>query len=227
MEYRQFCPVSKASEILGERWTFLIVRELLMGAHRFNELQRGLASISPTVLTRRLNELTSDGLVMRKRIPGQRVYEYHLTLAGRDLEPVIRALAGWGMKWARGRMTDADLDVELLMLYLERSIHPDRLIGDETIVCFSFTDLAQLNRWWLIVRGQSVEVCLDDPGKEVDVRFDVDLRTMVEIWMGDLSYRAAIRTGRLKLWGPSALTRSVTDWMSNSALADAPSAAGI
>ena len=102
MGYGQFCPISKASEILGERWTFLIVRELLMGAHRFSELQRGLASISPTVLTRRLNELAADGLVMKKRIPGQRGYEYHLTLAGRELRPVIRALGDWGMKWVRG-----------------------------------------------------------------------------------------------------------------------------
>ena len=227
MEYKQFCPVSKASEILGERWTFLIVRELLMGAHRFSELQRGLAAISPTVLTKRLNELADDGLVLKKRIPGQRGFDYHLTLAGRDLAPVIRALGDWGMKWARGRMADSDLDVELLMLYLERSIHPENLIGDETIIRFNFRDLEHLQKWWLIVRGHNVDVCLEDPGKEVDIRFDVDLRTMIEIWMGDLSYRAAVRSGKLKLSGPSALTRNVADWMSNSAFADTPSAAEI
>lgn len=227
MEYKQFCPVSKASEIIGERWALLIVRELLMGARRFSELQRGLAAISPTVLTRRLNELADDGLVLKKRIPGQRGFEYHLTLAGRELAPVIRTLGDWGMRWARGRLADSDLDVELLMLYLERSIRPENLIGGETVIHFHFRDLEHLKKWWLIVKGHEVDVCLDNPGREVDIRFDVDLRTMVEIWMGDLSYRSAIRSGRLKLSGPAALIRDVTAWMSNSPLQNAPPAAEI
>lgn len=227
MEYNQFCPVSKASEILGERWTFLIIRELLMGAHRFSELQRGLAQISPTVLTKRLNELAADGLIVKRRIPGQKGHEYHLSLAGKELAPVVTALGEWGMKWARGRMADSDLDVELLMLYLVRSIRPDRLIGDETIIRFNFLDLEHLNKWWLVVRGNDIDVCLDDPGKDVDIRFDVDLRTMVEIWMGDRTYRAAIRSGKLKLTGPSGLTRNVTEWLTNSSFAGVAAAAEI
>ena len=227
MEYKQFCPVSKASEILGERWTLLIVRELLMGAHRFTEVQRGLTQISPTVLTRRLTELAENGLVVKRRIPGQRGHEYYLSQAGKELTPIIKALGDWGMKWARGQMADSDLDVELLMLYLERSIHPEKLIGSETIIRFNFRDLERLNKWWLVVKGHDVDVCIEDPGKDVDIRFDVDLRTMIEIWMGDLSYRAAIRNGKLKLSGPAALIRNVTDWMSNSAFAEAPAAAEI
>jgi len=219
VEYNQFCPVSKASELLGERWTLLIIRELLMGARRFSELQRGLAQISPTVLTKRLSELAAKGLIVRKRIPGQRGYEYFLSQAGKELMPVIRALGDWGMKWARGRMENSELDVELLMLYLARSIDPSKLVGDETIIRFTFPDLKRLQKWWLLVRGDNVDVCLEDPGKEVDVRFDVDLRTMIEIWMGDRSYRSAIRDGKLKLFGPPALTRSVTDWMANSVYA--------
>ena len=92
MEYKQFCPVAKASELLGERWTFLIIRELLMGGRRFNELQRGLAQISPTMLTKRLNELAANGLVVRKKIPGQKGHEYYLSSAGKELSPVIKAL---------------------------------------------------------------------------------------------------------------------------------------
>lgn len=222
MEYKQFCPISKASEMLGEHWTLLIIRELLMGAHRFSELQRGLVKISPTVLSKRLNELAADGLVVKRRIPDQRGHEYFLTQAGKELAPVLKALGEWGMKWARGRMVDSDLDVELLMLYLVRSIDPEKLIGSETVIRFSFVDLEQLKSWWLVVRGADIDVCLVDPGKEVDIRFDVELRTMVEIWMGDLSYRSAIRSGKLKLYGPSALTKNVTDWMRNSGFAGAP-----
>lgn len=227
MEYKQFCPVAKASELLGERWTFLIIRELLMGGHRFSELQRGMAQISPTVLTKRLSELAADGLLVKRRIPGQKGHEYHLTQAGKELAPVIKALGDWGVKWARGRMADSDLDVELLMLYLVRSIDPEKLVGDETVIRFNFSDLEHLRKWWLVVRGRDIDVCLEDPGKEVDVRFDVDLRTMIEIWMGDRTYRSAIRNGKLKLSGPSALTRNVTDWMCNSVYAAAASPAEI
>lgn len=227
MEYRQFCPVAKASELLGERWTFLIVRELLMGARRFNELQRGLSQISPSMLTKRLNELADTGLVVRKKISGQKGYEYFLSQAGKELFPVIRELGEWGMKWARGQMSDADLDVELLMLYLMRSIKTDRLVGEETTLRFRFADLEKLQRWWLVVRGSNIDVCIEDPGKDVDVWFDTDLRTMIDVWMGDTSYRAAIRSGRLKLTGPTALTRNVTDWLANSMFAGIPAAAEI
>jgi DNA-binding HxlR family transcriptional regulator len=219
VEYRQFCPVAKAADLLGERWTFLIVRELLMGARRFSELQRGLAQISPTVLTKRLNDLAANGLVLKKRVSGQRGHEYFLTPAGKELAPLIRALGDWGMKWARGKMADSDLDVELLMLYLVRSIRPECLVGDETVIRFNFRDLKQLEKWWLVVRGSEIDVCLEDPGKDVDVRFDVDLRTMTEIWMGDRTYRSAIRSGKLRIGGSPGLTRNVTDWLANSTYA--------
>ena len=116
MNYGQFCPVSKAAEVLGEKWTLLIVRELLMGGSRFNTLQRGLSSISPTMLTKRLHELVEHGLVMKKKIPGQKGYEYFLTESGKELYPVLEQLGIWGMRWAREGMPDSDLDVELLML---------------------------------------------------------------------------------------------------------------
>ena len=111
MEYGQFCPIAKALEILGERWTLLIVRELLMGSSRFNEMQRGLNLISPTILTKRLNELCNAGIVIRKKIPGQRGYEYFLTEMGRELLPVVTSIGEWGMRWARGKMDDSDLDL--------------------------------------------------------------------------------------------------------------------
>lgn len=219
MEYGQFCPVAKAMELLGERWTMLILRELHMGATRFGELQRGLSLISPTILTKRLNDLTSAELVLRKKIPGQRGYEYVLTEAGNETLPLIIAIGEWGMRYARGDLRDTDMDVELLMLYLQRSIKTDRLPGKQSVIRFQFTDLKKLNNWWLIVKDNKVDICLEDPGKDVDVYFTTDLRTMIDCWMGDESYRSAIADQRLNLVGPSALTRNIQTWLADSVFA--------
>lgn len=227
MQYGQFCPISKAAEVLGDKWTLLIVRELLMGASRFNTLQRGLCSISPTMLTKRLNELCSCGLVMKKKIPGQKGYEYFLTPSGQELFPVLESMGVWGMRWAREGMPNNDLDVELLMLYLERSVDTEKLVGKETVIRFQFTDLDELKDWWLVVKNDHVDTCIHDPGKEVDVYFTTDLRTMIQAWMGDISYKQAISEKRLKLVGPSALTKNVTQWIKPSIFDGIPPAEDI
>ena len=138
MEYGQFCPVAKAMELLGEKWTMLILRELHMGASRFNELQRGLCQISPPVLTKRLNDLADAELILRKKIPGQRINEYFLTQAGMETLPMLKVIGEWGMRWARGDIRDSDLDVELLMLYLQRSIRGENLPGNGGCPKFRF-----------------------------------------------------------------------------------------
>ncbi|WP_317932004.1 helix-turn-helix domain-containing protein [Halioxenophilus sp. WMMB6] len=219
MEYGQFCPISKSLELLGERWTLLILRELHMGATRFSELQRGLSLISPTILTKRLNELCDAELVLRRKISGQRGFEYHLTVAGKETLPMILAIGEWGMRWARGSLRETDLDIELLMLYLQRSINTDSLPGDESVIKFVFTDQKVLKDWWLLVHGCNVDICLDDPGKEVDVYLSTDLRTMVECWMGDRSYKSAVKENRMKLVGPKALTRDIQLWIKDSLFA--------
>lgn len=224
MEYGQFCPVAKAMELLGEKWTMLILRELHMGASRFNELQRGLCQISPTVLTKRLNDLADAELILRKKIPGQRINEYFLTQAGMETLPMLKVIGEWGMRWARGDIRDSDLDVELLMLYLQRSIRGENLPGNESVIRFKFVDLNKLGDWWLLIKGCNVDICLEDPGKEVDVYFTTDLRTMVSCWMGDETYKSAIADKRLKLVGPSALTRNIQHWLSDSIFAGIPPA---
>lgn len=227
MSYLQFCPIAKASELLCERWTLLILRELLMGGRRFNDFQRGMATISPSVLTKRLGELSDNGLIIRKKIPGQRGYEYFLTEMGKELAPIVQQIGEWGMRWTRGQIADAELDVELLMLYLERSIKPEKLPDGETVLCFNFTDLKQLGKWWLVVGDESVDLCTVDPGKEVDLWLNTDLRTMIEIWMGDLSCKAALREQRLQLIGPATLSQNITRWFSLSLFADIPPATEI
>jgi DNA-binding HxlR family transcriptional regulator len=227
VEFGQFCPIAKATEIIGEKWTVLIIREALMGSRRYSEFQRGLSLISPTMLAKRLDSLVGHGLLMKKKIPAQRGYEYFPTASCQELLPIIRTLGDWGMRWARSNLTEKDYDVELLMLYLQRSILPEKLPGDETIIRFKFTDIADMAEWWLVVTGDQVDVCVKDPGKEVDVYFTVSVKTMADIWMGETSYRKARAGGTLKIVGHSSLTRNITDWMNLSVFADLPPASEI
>ena len=224
MEYGQFCPIAKATEMLGEKWTILIVRELIMGGRRFNELQRGLSQISPTLLSKRLDSLAKCGLVLKKKIPGQKGYEYFPTESCLELLPIIRSLGEWGMRWARSNLSEDDYDVELLMLYLKRSIVPQKLVGNETVVRFKFTDIEEFPDWWLVVTGDELDLCVNDPGKEVDVYFTSTVKTMANIWMGEKSYRKAMGSGELTVVGDKALTRNITSWMANSIFADLPPA---
>ena len=224
MEYGQFCPVAKATEVIGEKWTILIIRELLMGGSRFNELQRGLSLISPTILSKRLESLSQHGLVLKKKIPGQKGFEYFPTESCKELLPVIRSLGDWGMRWARSNLGAQDYDVELLMLYLKRSIVPDKLVGNETVIRFHFTDIDTCPDWWLVAKGEELDLCVNDPGREVDVYFTSSVKTLADVWMGESTYKRAIKDGTLKVIGNSSLTRNITAWMSNSLFADLPSA---
>lgn len=227
MEYGQFCPIAKASEIIGEKWTILIIRELLMGSTRFNELQRGLSLISPTILSKRLNSLIEYGLVYKKKIQGQQGYAYFTSDSCQELLPVIKSLGDWGMRFAQEYLLDTDYDVELLMLYLQRSIQTDKLPAPETVVRFKFTDITEPANWWLIANHSAVDVCTSDPGREVDVYFTCAVPTMVNIWMGQLSYKKAVRQQQLKVVGPAVLTRDIFSWISPAIFADLPPAAEI
>ena len=226
MEYGQFCPIAKATEIVGGKWTLLIIRELLMGSSRFNELQRGLSLISPTILSRRLDELAQHGLVLKKKIPGQRGHEYFPTGSCKELLPVIRGLGEWGMRWARSNLTDKDYDAGFLMMYLKRSIVTEKFIGRETVLRFHFTDRDETSEWWLVVAGGEVDLCTNDPGKDVDVYFTTTVKMMADIWMGDATYRKAIRDRSLSVVGDRNLTRNVTAWMSNSVFSERPPESG-
>ncbi|MGE0846024.1 MAG: winged helix-turn-helix transcriptional regulator [Flavobacteriaceae bacterium] len=222
MNYNQFCPIAKAAEILGERWTMLILREVLMGGRRFSELQRGLGDISPALLTSRLKTLEEQGLLARRKIGGQKGFEYFPTEACQALMPVLFAVGEWGIIWAQNTILDAGLDVDFLMLYMERSIDPTKLVGDETVIKFRFNDLTEQRDWWVIVEGDGKEICLKDPGRDVNVYFDCAVTTLRDVWMGDRSYKDAIESGDLKIQGDPALTRSIRNWLKPSVFADSP-----
>jgi len=211
--YGQFCPVAKASEILGERWTILVLRELLLGTTRFNDFQRALSRMSPTLLSKRLKGLEERGLIVRKRSPGQERHEYQLTACGRELAPVIEHLAVWGMRWARGQMTDDELDVEFLMRDLQRRLQTDHLPSGETVLCFTFDELAEHKTWWLVARDREVDLCTENPGKDVDLYVKTSVRTLVEVWNGDVDAKSVLREKRIRTQGNRHLARAMPDWL--------------
>ena len=218
--YGQFCPVAKATEIVGEKWTMLILRELLLGTCRFNDFQRSLSRISPTILTKRLKHLEDRGVVARRPLSGQKGYEYRLTAAGKELEPLIETLAVWGMRWARGRMSDDELDVELLMWDIHRRILTQHLPDGQTVLRFAFNDLDKHKTWWLVIERDDVDLCTEDTGKDVDLYVTTRLRTMVEIWEGDADLKKAIRDEEVIAIGDRALIRSMPDWFGLCPFAD-------
>jgi len=212
-EYGQFCPVAKAADIISERWTVLVLRELLLGTTRYNDLQRGLSRISPTLLSKRLRTLEEKGLIVRKRPPGQKSHEYFLTACGRELEPLIEHLAVWGMRWARGQLADHELDVEFLMRDLQRRLQVDRLPDGENVLCFTFNELDQFKSWWMVVRAEEVDLCTENPAKDVDLYINTEVRTLVEVWRGDLDMKKALRNKLIRTHGNKHLARTMPDWL--------------
>ncbi|KXI30959.1 winged helix-turn-helix transcriptional regulator [Paraglaciecola hydrolytica] len=215
MEFGQFCPIAKSAEIIGEKWTMLIIRELLMGSTRFSELQRGLSLISPALLTKRLQMLADYGLLVKKKIVGQKGYEYFPTNSAKELLPIFIDIGNWGMRWTRQYLTSNDFDPDFLMLYLKRSIQTENLPGNETIVKFNFTDIEQQPNWWIIVNGQVVDLCTIDPGREVDVYFTCTVKCLSDVWMGESTYPKEINNGSLKIVGRSELTKNISSWLHN------------
>jgi DNA-binding HxlR family transcriptional regulator len=214
IRYGQFCPIAKAAEVLGERWTILIIRELLLGTTRFSDLQRALSQISPTLLTRRLNQLQESGLVIRKKLPEQKRTEYLLSPAGQQLMPVMAGLGEWGMKWARGQMTDDELDVELLMHDLSRRLDASQIPSARAVIHFVFTGLAKFPEWWIVLKENGErDLCVQDPGHGVDIQLSSDVRTIIEIWAGDTEIRDAKKDGRLQLTGDPLLIQTLPSWL--------------
>ena len=221
-QFGQFCPVAKSAEIIGDPWSILIVREMLLGSSRFNVLQRGLPRISPTVLNTRLKELEERGVIVKRRLDGQRGHEYHLSAAGRELSAVVEALAVWGMRWARDEMGPDDLDVAFLMFDIQRRIDTTALPDGETVLCFEFTDQESFGHWWLICHGPEVDLCYEDPGKDVDCYVTGSSHDMIGVWMGDVPLSRALRSNSIRLAGKRQLSKAFPRWFTLSAFAKTP-----
>ena len=212
--YKQFCPVAMASEVLCTRWTMVLLRELVAGTTRFNDLRRGVPKMSPALLSIRLKELEQAGVVERKALKTDKgIYEYHLTEAGKDLRPVIEAIGIWGQKWVESSLSLKNLDPSLLMWDMRRNLDPSPLPQIRTAVQFMYSDLPSTkNLWWLVIEPDGeVDLCWSDPGFEINLYVTTDLRTMTAIWMG-LSTIERERD-KIELLGDRQLAQTMQVWM--------------
>ena len=218
--YHQFCPVAKAMELLDERWTMLIVRELVTGSQHFNDLRRGVPRMSPTLLSKRLHQLVRAGIVTREA-SGHEV-RYVLTEAGQELRPVVEALGAWGIRWI-GELGDRDLDPKLLLWDMRRNIDHDAVPAGRSVVAFDFADVpAPLRHWWLVLTRNEADVCDADPGYPVSVSVHTTLRRMTDVWLGNLTWAQAQRAGTFEVLGPATLRRAVPHWFTLSTFAAVP-----
>ena len=212
-EYGQFCPVALASEVLAERWTFLVIRELLAGARRFNEIRRGVPRLSATLLKQRLQTLEAEGIVERGRSARRSAAGYELTAAGHALKPVIAAVGSWGQRWARD-IEARDLDPGWLVWAMHRRLNTAVMPPGRTVIEFEFVDgPASARRFWLVHREGAVDVCIKDPGYEPDIRIGTPLRLWAEVWRGLRPLKAALRSGAVRIAGRSELRRAFPRWL--------------
>ncbi|MFZ5789383.1 MAG: winged helix-turn-helix transcriptional regulator [Pseudomonadota bacterium] len=212
--YGQFCPVAMAAEVVCTRWTALILRELLAGSTRFNELRRGVPRMSPALLSKRLKELEQAGVIERRRTGEGADPAYRLTPAGLDLRPVIEALGIWGQRWVEAQVSLKNLDPSLLMWDMRRNLDPTPLPPRRCTIHVKYPELPPARQnWWLVIDAKAVDLCSVDPGFEVDLYVVTDLRTMTAIWMGLATVQGEVDAGRLLLTGDIGLQRSMQRWL--------------
>ena len=217
-EYRQYCPVARASEILADRWTPLIVRELLAGSQHFNEVERGLPGISRSLLVSRLRHLEDRGVIQRLQLVRPNRIEYSLTEAGRDLQHVIERLGEWGVRWAFGEPKPEELDPGVLLWKMHQRVDRSRLPAGRTVIEFDFTG-RRGRRLWLVLTPQEVSVCLKPPGFDSDLILHSDLGFFYRVWLGSIGYAEATRCGGVSVEGPRALVSDLPRWFKWSPMA--------
>ena len=214
--YRQFCPVAMAAEILCTRWTVVLLRELIAGSTRFNELRRGVPRMSPALLSQRLKDLETAGIVVRIASRSERgAFEYQLTPAGRELRPIVEAFGIWGQRRIEADLSLQHLDAQLLMWDMRRNLNTTPMPAHRSVVQFAYPELPAAQRlWWLLVAPEAgVDLCSIDPGFDVDLYVSVDLRTMTAIWMGLDTVRAALANRRMILTGDRKLAAAMQSWL--------------
>ncbi|MBA1147572.1 helix-turn-helix transcriptional regulator [Ectothiorhodospiraceae bacterium WFHF3C12] len=219
--YGQFCPVAKAAEIICERWTLLILRELVCGSCRFNEIRRGVPLISPTLLSQRLKQLERECIIERCPEDNGQGCEYRLTERGQELKPLIELAGTWGHRWARSELEADELDAGVLMWDMRRRLQPQHLPQRPLTLQFHYPDARDGKRnWWVLVDAGQVDLCLTDPGQEPNLYVVAQLQAMTAVWMGDETLNGALSRETIRLFGPRELTRNMSIWLGLSIFAD-------
>ena len=216
-KFGQFCPLAQATQLLCERWTLLVVRELVAGSTRFSELQKGVPLMSPTLLSARLTQLTEAGVVSRSGKKGK--YTYELTEAGNELTPIVQLLGAWGHRWVPTSLVVEDLDASLLMWDMRRSVNPDAFPLHRVVVQFEYADASKgAKNWWLVSENGEIELCLNEPGDDVDIVIRSPLATMTSVWTCQMEFTDAVNKGEIEVFGDEKLTARLPDWLQASGL---------
>lgn len=198
-------------EVLGDRWTPLVIRELMLGATGFNEIHRGVSRMSRSLLVERLRMLEARSLLVRHQAGPGRAVRYELTRAGEDLTPIVRAMGDWAAEWAFGDPTDADLDGISLLWRMHQHVVPDRLPAERTVTHVVLTGRGGA-QGWLDVNGGAISVCRTDPGLDVDLVVEADNRQMHRWLLGLVPYRTLVASGDVRMLGPTGLARAFPTW---------------
>ena len=211
--YGQFCPVAMAAEIFCSRWTALILREMICGSRRFNDLRRGVPRMSPTLLSKRLVEMREAGII--EEVAGKGGKEYQLTAAGEDLKPIVMALGFWGQRWVESKLSLKNLDPSLLMWDMRRWLDPKPLPKKRCTIAFHFPDVERAQqKFWLVVEPDgTVDLCSSDPGFEVDLFISGSLRAMTAVWMGVTTVKKEVEAGELDIQGDKAIAGTMQAWL--------------
>lgn len=222
--YNQFCPVSKACEIIEPRWTLLILCEMGCGSTRFNEIRRGVPGMSPTLMSKRLKELELHGILSRTEDLLTHEIHYTMTKMGKELQPIIHALGNWAHRNIDADVTLEKLDARLLMWNMRRKINTVAFNKKRrTVIQFTYPELPEdEQRYWLVAKpGTAVDLCSTDPGHDVDLFINADLLAMTSAWMGYSTLRAQIAAEKIVLVGNPSLANTIERWMVGSSLATA------
>src|ERR1051325_10180163 len=209
--YGQFCPVALGAEIFAERWTPLILRELLMGGKRFSDVHRGVPRISKNLLTQRLHALQRSGIIEQRATPDGH-QEYHLTDGGRELRAVIDALGTWGYRWAAKDLEDKDLDPDFCMWSLRRLVRVDALPDQRVVLLFRFRGFAD-RLFWLVLQRPDVDLCLFDPGYEVNLEIEANVQSLARVCLGHIGLLDAMRDGCVEVHGPPHYRNALPNWL--------------
>lgn len=217
--YGQFCTVARGAEVLGERWTPLVIRELLCGSTRFNEIRRGVPRMSPSLLTKRLRRLEELGVLRRVETAGASTY--HLTEAGEELRPLIVGLGHWGARWVGSRLAEGQLDVGFLMWDVRRFARLDRFPHDRRVVIhFLFPEARPRERhWWLVVQAGEADLCRDDPGHDLTLEVESTVRALTEVWVGERSPAEVLGAREVRVVGPAGDADRFWEWLGASMFA--------
>jgi DNA-binding HxlR family transcriptional regulator len=209
-QYGRFCPVALSSEVLADRWTPLIVREMILGNTRFNDIARGLPGISRSLLTQRLRHLERRGVLLTLPSPTGRGSEYHLTQAGKDLHPVLEAMGRWAVEWLYEEFED-DVEATTLMWWMHRLVDDAQLPPGRVVAQFDHTAPVRISIWLVLERGEA-SVCMQHPGIDPDVVVRASTPTLARIFSGAERWSASLANGDLEVQGPPGLARSVPSW---------------